>query len=611
MKQLLSGNEAVALGAYLGGAAVASAYPGTPSSEITPAFARFGGPYAEWATNEKVALEVAIGAAYEGARAFTAMKHIGLNVAADPLFSCSYTGINGGLVVVTADDVGIYSSQNEQDNRHVARAAKVPLLEPSDSQECMEFMRLAFEISERFDTPVLLRTTTRVSHSKGIVEYDPESRTLPGVNGFKIDISKFVIMPAMARKRHVFVEERTRALKEYGETSSLNRIEWGDSSIGVITSGVSYQHAKEALPDASFLKLGLSWPLPPGLVETFVKRVDKVVFVEEVDPFLESEVRLMGLDVSSHHFIGKEAFTLLGEYSAGLIRSSLAKFPELGIDCEKPTDHGTSVSLPDRPPVLCPGCSHRAVFYTLNRLKAIVYGDIGCYTLGVFPPLNATHACLCMGASITNNFGGEKAAQFGERADGRPRVSVIGDSTFLHAGIVGLINAAYNQGNTKILILDNQTTAMTGHQDHAATGKTLMGASQKPLDIARLVQACGVEDVKVLDPFDLSTFYREVKAALGRPGPSVIVATHPCVFVDPRVKGRQAICIDPEKCSDCGVCLKFGCPGVYHANGKAAIEQSVCNGCGMCVQFCPTDAAGTQKAGKGAKTLAISGGGER
>lgn len=603
MRQLLSGNEAIGLGAYLAGAAVASAYPGTPSSEIVPAFARFGGPYAEWATNEKVALEVAIGAAYEGARAFTAMKHIGLNVAADPLFSCSYTGINGGLVVVTADDVGIYSSQNEQDNRHIARAAKVPLLEPSDSQECMEFMRLAFEISEQFDTPVLLRTTTRVSHAKSVVEYDPESRVQPSAKGFKIDINKFVIMPAMARRRHVFVEERTKALQEYGVDSPLNRIEWGDRALGVVCSGVSYQHAREALPDASFLKLGLSWPLPKKLVERFVKEVSRVVFVEEVDPFLESEVRSMGLDVSNDRFIGKEAFTMLGEYSAGLIRSALAKYPELGVTYEKPASYRTSRPLPDRPPVLCPGCSHRAVFYTLNRLKAIVYGDIGCYTLGVFPPLSATHTCLCMGASITNNFGGEKASRFAAETDGRPRVSVIGDSTFLHAGIVGLINAAYNKGDTKILILDNRTTAMTGHQDHAATGKTLMGESCTPLDFVKLAQACGVEDVKVLEPFDLRTFYREVKASLQQPGPSVIVATHPCIFVDPAVKGRKPIFIDPNRCNDCGVCLRFGCPGVYHKDGKAVIEATVCNGCGVCVELCPTDAAGTQAAKREAAAL--------
>ncbi len=607
MKQLLSGNEGIGLGAYLAGVAIASAYPGTPSSEIVPSFSRFGGPYAEWATNEKVALEVAIGAAFEGARAFTAMKHIGLNVAADPLFSSSYTGISGGLVIVTADDVGIYSSQNEQDNRHIARAAKVPLLDPSDSQECVDFMRAAFEISEQFDTPVLLRTTTRVSHAKSVVEWDPESRTQPSAKGFKIDINKFVIMPAMARRRHVFVEERTKALQEYGVASSLNRIEWGDRRIGVICSGISYQHAKDALPGASFLKLGLSWPLPKKLVEQFANEVERVVFIEEVDPFLESEVRLMGLDVSKDKFIGKEAFTMLGEYSSGLIRESLAKHPDLRIAYEKPTTHRTSEPIPDRPPVLCPGCSHRAVFYTLNRLKAIVYGDIGCYTLGVFPPLSATHTCVCMGASITANFGGEKAAQFAQEKDDRPRVSVIGDSTFLHSGITGLINAAYNTGNTKILILDNRTTAMTGHQDHAATGKTLMGESRKPLDFVKLAQACGVEDVKLLDPFDLRTFYREVKTSLQQPGPSVIVATHPCIFVDRAVKDRKPIFIDPEKCTDCGVCLRFGCPGVYHKDGKALIEATVCNGCGMCVQLCPTDAAGTQKASKEAMTLAKEG----
>ncbi|MBI2955054.1 MAG: indolepyruvate ferredoxin oxidoreductase subunit alpha [Chloroflexi bacterium] len=597
-KQILSGNEAIALGAYLAGATVASAYPGTPSSEILPAFFRFGGPHAEWATNEKVAYEVACGASYEGARAFAAMKHVGLNVAADPFFSSSYTGVSGGLVVVSTDDTGIYSSQNEQDNRHFARAAKVPLLDPSDSQECMEFMRIAFEVSEQFDTPVLLRTSTRISHGKGVVEYDPGSRVPVSVKGFQVDINKYVLLPAMARRRHVVVEERARKLQEYGEDSPLNRIEWGDRRLGVIASGISYQHAREALPEASFLKLGLSWPLPRRLVETFVKGVEKVVFIEEADPFLESEVKMMGLDVGSDRFIGKEAFTLLGEYSAGMIREALAKYPELGVTYEKPAAYRTSERLPDRPPVLCPGCSHRGVFYTLNRLKAVVYGDIGCYTLGVLPPLSAEHTCLCMGASITTNIGGEKAAGFAAQADTRPRVSVIGDSTFLHGGIVGLVHAAYNQTNTKILILDNRTTAMTGHQDHAATGKTLMGEPRKPVDFVKLAQACGVDDVKLLDPFDLRTFYREVKASLERPGPSVIVASYPCVFVDPRVKGRQPIFIEPEKCNNCGVCLRFGCPGVYRQDDKAVIEAAVCNGCAMCVQFCPTDAAGTQKAAK-------------
>lgn len=599
MKLLLSGNEAIALGAYLAGISVATAYPGTPSTEILAAFERGGwldrllreagqGPHevhAEWSTNEKVALEVAVGAAWGGVRAMTSMKQVGLNVAADPLFTSAVTGVNGGLVLVSADDPGLHSSATEQDSRNYARAAKVPILEPADSQECLDLMREAFALSERFDTPVLVRTTTRISHSKSPVEFDLAARQVPPVKLFdKTNVRKHVILPAHARVRHGLMVQRIAALSEYAETAALNQLIAGEDqppTLGFIAGGIAYQHAREAFPNAPFLKLGMHWPLPPKLIADFSRRVERVVVVEEQDPFLETEIRAMGIPV-----IGKAFFASVGEYSPQLIREGVSK--ALGLAYERPPSYLTTVPLPPRPPVLCPGCGHRAVFWVLAKLKATVFGDIGCYTLGMFPPLNATHTCLCMGAGLTTSLGYEwtPSATPEER-----RVAVIGDSTFLHSGVTGLMDAVYNRRANTLIILDNSTTAMTGHQPNPATGRTVLGEQSRPVNLEALCRAVGVEDVQVLNPLQPREFERGLRDALAHPMTSVIIARYPCIFVDPAIKDRLPLEVDLAKCTACGVCFRTGCPALAKLpDGKATVDPSLCNGCELCLKLCPKQA---------------------
>ncbi len=571
MKILLSGNEAVARGAYEGGAKVATAYPGTPSTEILEEIAKYKEIYCEWSTNEKVALEVALGASYAGARALTAMKHVGLNVAADPLFSASYIGATGGLVVASCDDPGMHSSQNEQDNRHYARSAKIPLLEPSDSQEAKDFTKLAFEISEKFDTPVLLRLTTRISHSKSVVEL--KERHEISIKGYKKDFLKRVLLPAVARKRHVFVEERMLRLKEYAEKFPYNRIEEGKSKIGVIASGVAYQYAKEVFPDAWFLKLSFSYPLPEKLIRKFASLVKEIYIVEENDPFLETEIKAMGIRV-----IGKEKVPIIGELNPAIIRKSF------GLEKEKKTYD--LPHIPKRPPALCPGCPHTPVYYALSRLKVIVTGDIGCYTLGALPPLNTTDSCAEMGASISNALGLEKALKGTEH----PKiVAVIGDSTFLHSGITPLIDVVYNKGTSTVIIMDNSTTAMTGHQDHPGTGRTLMGEETTKISLEKLCKAIGIEHTYVIDPYNLKQTKEIINREIHRAEPSVIITKRPCVLLFRGKKWTPAQ-IDPELCTACKLCLRLGCPAISLRNEKPSIDEFLCTGCEVCIELCPLKA---------------------
>jgi indolepyruvate ferredoxin oxidoreductase alpha subunit len=576
-KTLASGNEAIARGAFEAGVRVASAYPGTPSTEILENFARFPGVYAEWSVNEKVALEVGIGASLAGARALVTMKHVGLNVAADPLMTASYVGVKGGLVIVNADDPGMHSSQNEQDNRHYARLAKVPMLEPSDSQEAKDFTLLAFQMSEDFDSPVILRTTTRVAHARSlIVEGEREERA---AEGFVRDQPKYVMVPAHARRRHPFVEERLQRLAELAETSDLNRVEWNDREIGVITSGVAYQYVKEVCPQASVLKLGMTYPLPRRLIADFAAQVKQLYVVEELDPFLEDQIRAMGIAV-----IGKERFPITGELNPNLVAHGLLGTP---IDETRtaPSD------LPSRPPVLCPGCPHRGLYYALNKLKCVVFGDIGCYTLGVLPPLAAMDTCICMGAGIGNAHGLEKAI-----GDRQPVVAVIGDSTFVHSGITGLIDIVYNRGHSTIILCDNSTTAMTGHQHHPATGSTLQGDPTRKLCFEDLIRAIGIEDVTVVDPQDLAATEQALRAAVASPQPSVVITRRPCILLERRTE-RETPAVDEERCTGCGICLRLGCPAleaVPVAPGskkrRARVNALLCTSCGMCVQVCPQHA---------------------
>lgn len=574
---LLSGNEAIARGAYEAGVRVAAGYPGTPSTEILENIIGYENVYAEWSPNEKVALEVAIGAAYAGARALATMKHVGVNVAADPLLTASYTGIRGGLVLVSADDPGMHSSQNEQDNRHYARFAKIPMLEPSDSQEARDFTIRAFEISEEYDTPVLLRTTTRVNHGKSVVRTgEPKS---PVVRGFERNLQKYVMIPAYGLRRHAVVEERLERLRELSNSSDLNFIEWGDTSVGVITSGVSYQYVKEAAPDASVLKLGMTYPLPDRLIREFASKVDTLFVVEELDPFLEEQIRALGLEV-----IGKSRFPIIGELNADIVSA--------GLEGREPSSaSGLDAEVPGRPPVLCPGCPHRGFFHTLKKLGAIVTGDIGCYTLGVLPPLETMDTCVCMGASIGNALGIRRAQS---PEDKRPVVAVIGDSTFVHSGITGLIDAVYNGTAATICILDNRTTAMTGGQDHPASGRTLDGRKAPRLDLAALAKTIGVEDVLVVDPYDLGAVENALRYAIQTDKPSVVITNRPCVLIDrKRRSGHPSVELD--KCIGCRLCFRIGCPAIESVREedgklKARINPDMCNDCGVCVQVCRSEA---------------------
>ncbi|MGI5891971.1 MAG: indolepyruvate ferredoxin oxidoreductase subunit alpha [Bacillota bacterium] len=576
MKKLITGNEAVARALWEAGGRFIAAYPGTPSTEITEYAAQYDEIYAEWSPNEKVALEVALGASLGGGRAIAAMKHVGVNIAADSLFNMAYTGVNAGLVLVSADDPNIHSSQNEQDNRHYARAAKIPMLEPSDSQEVLDFTKKAFEISEEFDIPVLLRMTTRICHGQSFVELG--NRTEIPLKPYIKNQAKYTLVPTNARPRHVSLEDRIARLADYSETSPYNYMELQDTSIGVICAGAAYQYVKEALPEASVLKLGFSYPLPKKLIHDFAAKVDKLYVVEELDPFMEDIIKSWGLKVE-----GKELFSLLGEVSHEDIVKQIA-----GINIEvAPVDK----SAPPRPPVLCPGCPHRGTFYVFQKLNLTVTGDIGCYTLVCLPPLSAMDTGFCMGSSIGTAHGMAKV--MGPEST-KKTVAVIGESTFIHSGITPLIDVAYNQSNTTTVILDNSITAMTGHQPNPTTGYNAKGQPAPAVDLVTLCQACGIEHVRVADPFDLTAFEKTLKEALEYEGPAVVISKRPCILLDKKAK-YVPLHIDEDKCIGCKICLKLGCPALGQRNNqegktKAFIEPSQCTECGLCVQVCPRDA---------------------
>ena len=577
MKKLLLGNEAAARGLFESGCKIVSSYPGTPSTEITEFAAKYNEIYAEWAPNEKVAMEVALGASIAGARSFCGMKHVGLNVAADPLFTASYTGVNAGMVIGVADDPGMHSSQNEQDSRHHAMASKTLMLEPSDSAECLEFTKLAFELSEKFDTPVILRLTTRVSHSRSLAEVSERKET--ALKDYVKDPQKYVMMPAMAKKRHVVVEERTKKEIEWAETSPLNKIEMNDTSIGVITSGISYQYAKEALgKKASYLKLGCVYPLPVKLIKDFAAKCDKIYVIEELDDFIESHCKKIGVDV-----IGKELFTYCGEYFQSLVAEKILGEKKKYIAC--------NADIPGRPPVLCPGCPHRGLFYALKKENVMVSGDIGCYTLGALAPLGAMDTCICMGASISSLHGHNKA----RKDSAKKSVAVIGDSTFVHSGITGLIDIAYNKGNSTVIILDNRITGMTGHQQNPTTGYTLKGEKTVAVNLEELAKAVGINRVRVVDPYNIAETEKAVKEELAVDEPSLIISRRPCTLLK-YVKHDPPFEVDAEKCRGCKACMKIGCPAISIKNKKSVIDFTQCVGCGVCTQMCKFDAI---KAGKG------------
>ena len=561
------GNEAIARGAYEAGVKVSAAYPGTPSTEISENIALYKEIYAEWSPNEKVATEVAIGASISGVRAMASMKHVGVNVASDPLYTISYSGVNGGLVLVAADDPGLYSSQNEQDTRCVARAALVPVLEPSDSQEAKDFVKIAYEISEKYDTPVILRTTTRLAHSQGVVTL--EERQEIEDKPYERNPAKYVMMPANAIGRHVYVEQRMKALAEDGCGFAINRAEYRDTSIGFITSGIPYQYVREACPNASVLKLGMVHPLPRKLIEEFAAKVDTLYIFEELEPVIEEQVKSWGIKA-----LGKEIFTLQGEYSANMIREKVLK-EDLYI--KEPA------KVPARPPILCPGCPHRSVYSVLSKLKIHAAGDIGCYTLGALPPLNVIDTTVCMGSSISTLHGMEKAKG---KEYVKNWVAVIGDSTFMHTGVNSLMNMVYNQATGTVIILDNSTTGMTGHQDHAATGKTLKGETVPAINILKLCKAMGIESVTEVNAFDTEELERIIKEEVARDAVSVIITKSPCVLLKGNVFPYKCKPVE-EKCKKCGMCLKPGCPALRKkTDGTIAIDETMCNGCGLCEQLC-------------------------
>ncbi len=566
-KKIMLGNEAIARGAYEAGVKVSAAYPGTPSTEISENMALYDDIYAEWSPNEKVATEVAIGASISGVRAMASMKHVGVNVASDPLYTISYSGVNGGLVLVAADDPGLYSSQNEQDTRCVARAALVPVLEPSDSQEAKDFVKFAYELSERYDTPVIVRTTTRLAHSQGAVTL--EERIEPEDKPYKRDPGKYVMMPANAIGRHVYVEQRMKAMAEDGCAFPINHAEYNDPSIGFITSGIPYQYVKEACPNASVLKLGMVHPLPRRLIEEFASKVEKLYIFEELEPVIEEQVKSWGIEA-----IGKEIFTVQGEYSANMIREKVL---------HEPVEVKAPAQVPARPPILCPGCPHRSVYSVLRRLNIHAAGDIGCYTLGAVPPLNVIDTTICMGSSISTLHGMEKAKG---KEYIKNWVAVIGDSTFMHTGVNSLMNMAYNQGTGTVIILDNSTTGMTGHQDHAATGKTLKGEIVPAISIYHLCKAMGISHVIEVDAFDTQKLEQTVKEEVARDAVSVIIAQSPCVLLKGNVFPYKCRPVK-EACKKCGLCLKLGCPALtMEKDGGIAIDDTMCNGCGLCMQIC-------------------------
>ncbi|MBQ2237773.1 MAG: indolepyruvate ferredoxin oxidoreductase subunit alpha [Clostridia bacterium] len=570
MKKLLLGNAAVARGAYEAGVGVVASYPGTPSTEITEEIAKYDEIYSEWSPNEKVAAEVAIGASIAGARSMSCMKHVGLNVMADPVFTVSYSGVNGGLVFCVADDPGMHSSQNEQDSRHYARASKIAMLEPSDSAECKEFTKLAFSLSEEYDTPVFIRLSTRVSHSQSLVEI--EDRKEIELKPYEKNIGKYVMMPANAIKRHVIVEDRITALKEFAETTPLNEIEENGSKIGVITAGIAYEYAKEALGDkADFLKLGMVYPLPDNKLKTFAEKYDKVYVIEELDPVIEEYCKGLGIN----NIEGKNVFTLLGEYTPAMIKKAV-----LGEDA--PETVRANEAIPVRPPVMCAGCPHRGTFYVLKKLGLVVSGDIGCYTLGAVAPLQSVDTTICMGASVSAALGMAKA-----RGDefNKKLVSVIGDSTFMHSGITGLVDIVYNKGNNTVIILDNSITGMTGHQNNPTTGYTIKGEETKQVNLIALCKSIGVEHVVVADPFDVKEFEKVVKQETQREEPSVIIAQRPCALL--KTVKYTGHCKITDKCRNCKMCMKLGCPAITVKDDKVIIDSTQCNGCGLCINVCP------------------------
>ena len=570
-KQLMLGNKAVARGLYEAGVCFISSYPGTPSTEVTEEAAKYDEIYCEWAPNEKVAMESAFGACLAGRRAFCAQKHVGLNVAADPLYTMSYTGVNAGLVIVVADDAGMHSSQNEQDSRQHAIAAKVPMLEPSDSAEALEFTKTAYEISEKFDTPVILKMCTRVAHSQSVVATG--ERTVPDFP-YEKNIAKYVMMPGNAKKRHPIVEARTKALTEYAETSPLNRVEMGGTKAGIITSSTSYQYVKEVFGDTvSILKLGIVNPLPEKLIREFAAKVEELYVVEELDPIIENHVKALGLKVH-----GKDILPVCDEYSQNLIAKAFGK------DVEK--TFSLDVQVPNRPPVMCAGCPHRGLFYTLKKNKCTVLGDIGCYTLGAVPPLGAIEMTLCMGASIGALHGFNKVR--GKESEGKT-VAVIGDSTFMHSGMTGLANVAYNQSNSTIIIVDNSITGMTGHQQNPTTGYNIKGDPAGKIDLEALCKAMGFERVRVVDPYNLEECDRVLKEELAADAPSVIISRRPCALLK-YVKHNPPLKVNKELCIGCKSCMRIGCPAISIKEGKATIDATLCVGCNVCSQMCPVGA---------------------
>ena len=577
MKQLILGNEAVARGLYEAGCSFVSSYPGTPSTEITEAVAKYPEVYAEWAPNEKVAMEAAFGASLAGRRSFCGMKHVGLNVAADPLFTISYTGVNGGMVIGVADDAGMHSSQNEQDSRHYAEAAKIPMLEPSDSNEALNFAKLAYELSEQFDTPVLLKMCTRVSHSQSVVE---TGERVEHVKEYQKDIAKYVMMPGNAKKRHPVVEARTMALIEYAETADINRIESGcDTKMGIITSSTSYQYVKEVLGDTyPVLKLGMIWPLPEQKIVDFAASVETLVIVEELDGFIESHCRNLGLVC-----VGKSNFPNIGELMPLDVAAQLSKVWEIGPKLD--------AAIPPRPPVMCAGCPHRGLFYTLKKNKITVLGDIGCYTLGAVAPLAAVDSVICMGASVSGLHGFSKSQN---GAMDNKTVAVIGDSTFMHSGITGLVNMAYNESNATVIIVDNSITGMTGHQQNPTTGFNLKGDPCAKIDLETLCRAIGIKRVRVIDPYNLAECDAVIKEELNANEPSVIISRRPCALLK-YVKHNKPITVDEDKCVGCKSCMRIGCPAISIVGGKAKIDNTLCVGCGVCEQLCKPGALNSAK----------------
>lgn len=571
MKTLMLGNEAVARGLFESGCKVVSSYPGTPSTEITEYASKYDQIYCEWAPNEKVAAEVAIGASISGARSFCAMKHVGLNVAADPIFTASYTGVNAGMIVAVADDPGMHSSQNEQDSRHYAIAAKLPMVEPADSKECKDYIEKAYQLSEQFDTPVLYRLCTRVSHSQSLVE--PKDRMEPELKEYKKDIAKYVMMPAMAKRKHPIVEKRQSDLAELAETTDLNQVIMGDTKIGIITAGISYQYAREVFGDkASYLKLGLINPLPVNLIKDFAAKVDKLYVIEELDDIIETHCKKIGVSV-----IGKEIFPAIGEFSQKLVAEKMNLPAKEYVTLDE--------NIPMRPPVMCAGCPHRGMFYVLSKLKLTVFGDIGCYTLGAQAPLAAIDTTICMGASVSGIHGFNKARPESTKKS----VCVIGDSTFMHSGVTGLINIAYNQGHSTVIILDNSITGMTGHQQNPTTGYTIKGDPTSAVDLEALCHAVGIKRVRVVDPHDLAAAEQAVREEISVDEPSVIIARRPCALLK-YVKHNPPLKVNSDKCKSCKACLKVGCPAISFKDGKSVIDSTQCVGCSLCKQMCKFDA---------------------